>query len=138
MSITFAGFTADQLTSISGGGYSHNHGILGTVFGIDLRIDGVWQNIHIWSHDGFDHLLSERTIGGPIAFAAGVVDGIRLTDVPIIGNAFHGMNGSYLDPGDTVFTFDVAQAAVPEPAQLLIWGVVIGMSACATSRRRCP
>jgi hypothetical protein len=135
ISITFAGFTADELTSITGGGYAHNHGALVTLFEIELRIDGIWQSIEVWSQDGFDHLLSERTSGGPIAFPSGVVDGIRLNDFPTVGNAYHEMYGGSLDPAPTVFTFDVAQAAVPEPAQFLIWATIIGLTICGTARR---
>jgi hypothetical protein len=125
MTITFSPFTANTLTSISGGGYSHNHGVLGTVFGIDLRVNGSWVNIHSWSHDGIDHLLSEQTSGGSIDFSLGLIDALRLTDVPLIGNAYHGMYGSYLSSGTTTFTFDTeAVAAVPEPVSIAVWSII--------------
>jgi hypothetical protein len=135
ISITFAGFTADELTSITGGGYAHNHGNPVTLFSIELRIDGVWQNIEAWFQDGLDHLLSERTSGGPIAFSSGVVDGIRLFNFPNVNDAYHSMYGSPLDPAPTVFTFNAAQAAVPEPAQFLIWATIIGLTMGASARR---
>src|SRR5437764_1091217 len=70
MSISFTGFTAGQLTSITGLGYSHNHGTLAALFGIDIHLNGVWTTIKTWTQDTADHVLSERTLGGPITFAS--------------------------------------------------------------------
>jgi hypothetical protein len=123
----FSGIVANELTSITGGGYSHNHGATAVVFGIDLHVNGSWVTVETWSHNSADHPLSERTVGGPISFAGGTVDGIRLTDVPIVGNGYHNMRNPN---SPTVFTFDSVQSgAVPEPASVAIWsifGLVVG------------
>ncbi len=134
--ISVAPIQANVLQSISGGGYSHNHGDLSVLFGLDLRINGVWTNVLSWTQDSADHLLSHRTSGGPITFAGGTVDGIRLTDNPSVGNAYHGMFGSSYASGVTTFTFDSVTSAVPEPATLASLGLGVVTLAGYDWRRR--
>jgi hypothetical protein len=112
MEISFAPFAASSLDSITGGGYAHNHGNLGVVFGLDLHLNGSWQTVKTWTLDGSDHLLGEEA---PVSFSSGTVDGLRLTDSPEVGNGYHGMYGSYLDGNVTAFNFSNT-SAVPEPS----------------------
>jgi hypothetical protein len=135
MSIGVTPFVADTLTLITGGGYSHNHGSLGTIFGLDIHLNGSWVTISSWTQDGNDHLLSERTSGGAISFALGTIDGLRLTDVPTVGNGFHGMYSSYLASGTTTFNFDTT-GAVPEATTVAVWGLLSCTGAVIFWRRR--
>jgi hypothetical protein len=131
----FAGFVANQLTSITGPGYSHNHGNTSVVFTIGLRVDGNWVTIDSWSQNSADHLLSERTLGGPISFSGGTVDGIRLTSNPDVNQAYHNMNTN----PPTVFTFDSVQSGsvVPEPSSIGIWSIFgLAISGVVVWRRK--
>ncbi len=137
IAISFAPFSADTLSGITGPGYLHNHGNSGAVFTLDLHVNGSW--ITIWSGTGFDgsdHPLA-NTIPTPISFAGGNVDGIRLTDNPTVGNGYHAMNNFGRGP-DTVFAFGTRGTTaqpVPEPSSLAMCGIaacVIG----AVRRRR--
>ncbi len=114
--INFAGFQANTLTSITGPGYAHNHGDTNVVFTIDLNINGTWTTIDSYTLDTNDHLLSERTTGGPINFSGGTITGIRLTDVPAVGFGYHNLTS-------TEFNFDTTASAVPEPTTMAMLGM---------------
>ena len=131
MFITFTGFVADHLDSITGPGYAHNHGDLSTVFTIDLLIDGSYQTIDTYLLDDNDHPLSER---GPVSFTSGLITGIRLTDTPEVGSGYHRFGSGF--GNDTVFNF--SSNATPEPGSfaLLSCLAVTGAGIFLKRRRR--
>lgn len=118
MFITFPGFVADHLDSITGPGYAHNHSNLAALFTIDLLIDGSYQTVDSYFlPDGNNHPLSER---GPIAFTSGLITGIQLTDMPRVGSGYHGF--SFGIGNDTVFNFSAQ--ATPEPGSFALLSVL--------------
>ena len=115
--LTFAGFSADELTGISGDGFYQNLGNSSVVTSIALIVDGSALTIFSdTNYDGSNHLL--RLIATPIHFTAGTVTGIELLDNPAVGFGFSGVTTGSV----TTFTFDSTATAVPEPATLALLG----------------
>jgi len=79
-SIKFAGFTANQLTSIGGTGtYEGVHGH-STIFTLSIDLNNHWTTIDTWTvpkNNTTETLLSSLSV--PINFALGTVTGIKLT-----------------------------------------------------------
>ena len=137
--ISFAPILVNQLQSITGPGYAHNHGSPGVVYTIDVHYlaSGVWQTIFssMLPTTG-DHALSSL-VPPPASFATGLIDGVRLTATPDVGQGYHGMYGSQFGTGPTVFNFGVGASTVPEPGTLgLVAGGVIGLVGIARRRRQ--
>ena len=131
MFITFPGFVADHLDSITGPGYAHNHSALDTVFTIDLLIDGTYQTVDTYLLDDNIHPLSER---GPVSFTSGLITGIRLTDTPRVGIGYHGFNSGVVGTS-TVFNF--SSQATPEPGSFaLLSGLAVTGAGLFLKRRR--
>jgi opacity protein-like surface antigen len=122
--IAFTGFSASQITGITGGGYGHNHGDLSVVFGLELELDGVWTSVSTATIDGHDHVLAEIFVPS-ITFTTATVTGLRLLNTPQTGNGFHGFADS-LSP--TVFEFDTA-ATTPEPGTVSMLVAGLGLIA---------
>ena len=98
--MTFAGFQANSLDSISGGGngegdprpeaFYHIH-TPNTTLSLEVRVDSSWQTIYTETlSSGGDTFISDWFI--PMSFAAGTVDGIRFTSTlsDIFDNTWHG------------------------------------------------
>lgn len=136
-SIGFAPIVVNQLQSITGGGYAHNHGLLGAVFSFDVHyFGGAWQNIFNTMIPSSDVLLS-ALVPPPVSFASGAIDGLRVYVNPTIGNGYHGFYGSSYAAGTTTFNFGVGASTVPEPGTLaLVAGGVIGLVGIARRRRQ--
>lgn len=113
--ITFPEFTSSQLTSVSGPGYFHDHpGNSGqeTMY-LDLRLGGAWTEVFTFSTLTTDDLLLSSFIPN-IAFAPGVIDGLRLRTFDGDNQAFHDMDG-------TQFQF---QTPLPAALPLFLTGLV--------------
>jgi hypothetical protein len=120
VAISFAPITVNQLQSITGGGYIHNHGTAATVFSFDVHYaGGSWQTIFSTMINTSDHLLSDF-VPPPVNFALGSIDGLRLVASPTVGNGYHGMYGSSYASGTTTFNFGVAATTAPEPGTLAL------------------
>lgn len=118
--ISFSPIATNALNMIEGDAYSHNQGSLGLQYGIEVRLDNLWVEIDSWSHgDANHHLLTERTQGGPLQFAMGMVDGIRLKSLYEVNFGYHDLQGTKFIFDDPI---DPGEPVVPEPASLLIWG----------------
>jgi hypothetical protein len=87
--ITFPGFVANKLESITGPGIFHNHGDTSVIYYIQIQLNGVWTQIFSDqpSDGGIDYNLSD--ISTPIMFPTGTVTGIRVFVSVVVGNAFH-------------------------------------------------
>jgi hypothetical protein len=138
-SISFAGFTANELTSFTGDGYFHTHGFT-TTNTLDILLDGSWTNIWsaqtLGSNTTSQYLVS--ILPTPISFNLGIVSGIRLTGNPNLSANFHGWTSVASEGGiDDVFTFNtVAVTSVPEGGSTaLMMGLTI-LGFCAVRRRR--
>ncbi len=125
METTFAGFTANQIVGITGGGYLHDHGNP-TTFQLQLLLNGTYTTVASFTSTGdyVDRLLMNAFGPAPISFASSTVTGIRLLDTPEVGNGYHGMYGSNLASGDTTFQF---ASAVPEPGTVSMLGAGLGL-----------
>jgi hypothetical protein len=89
--ISYAPILVTELQSVTGPGYAHNHGALGTVYTNDVhyQVSGVWQTTFATMlPDGGDHTL-RSLVPPPATFAMGLIDRLRLTAPPDVGQAYH-------------------------------------------------
>lgn len=130
--LSFTGFTANSLTSITGYGYLHDHSQNRT-FTMDVLLDGTWTNIFSFGPSGgTSGNIALSSLSLPITFATGIVSGLRLTVDQYVGWAFHSMN-------NTTFTFESSAAAtgeVPLPAGLPLLASALGLGAGLGAWRR--
>jgi len=125
-SISFTGFNADTLVSVSGenANYRTDNGTLFPVtFKLDVMLDGIWTNIFTDTTTGTGRLFD---VISDISFAFGEVTGLRGTAtgqapgfVPLNNWAL----GTSFNP--TIFNFDTNAAplsVVPLPAALPLYG----------------
>ena len=139
-SITFAGFTANQLTSIGGPGTYDGVGYQSTTFSLLIDLNGSWADIKDWTvaKNNYSNYSLSSLLAGPISFSTGTVTGIKLTSNP---------DGSFFDPnyngfvswclfdcehGDAeTFTFTNAsiggggEGTTPLPAAVWMFGSVL-------------
>src|SRR5665213_912 len=147
-STTFSGFTANQLTSISGTGTyeasEDNHGhAVSTNFELLLDLNGIWTDVFNWTSTN----TSEQLLSGlstPINFASSTVSGIKLTaspsgdyDDPTFDNFYHFQScRGDCDPyiGEA-FTFNNV-AATPLPAALPLFAGGLGLVGFLSRRKK--
>lgn len=145
--ITFAGFTANQLTLISGTGTyeaSTSHGSpVNTTFDLWLDLNGTWTVVDTWQTNATtEQLLSQ--LSTPFDFTTSTVTGIALTatphgseDDPTFDNFYSGWFWDDHGNGES-FTFNdrsgVGQTPVPAALPLLASG--LGMIALFARRQR--
>ena len=126
--LTFAGFTANALTAITGPGFYQDGGA-DRIFSLELQLDGVWTVIGSSDPgDGpFSHeLLSD--VDAPLLFASALVTGIGFfVDVPV--------DFAFNDLTRTQFTFDTV-AETPLPAALPLFGTGLGVIGLFGWRKR--
>jgi hypothetical protein len=95
-SVTFAGFTANQLTGIGGSGTYDGVFWQPTSFSLLIDLNGAWTDVLDWSvakYDNNNYSLSSL-LTSPISFSTGTVTGIKLTSAP---------DGPYYDPNYNSF-----------------------------------
>jgi hypothetical protein len=132
--INFAPFLADQLTSISGSGYSDNGGSE-VVFKLSIVLNGISTTLDMWSQGPGHHLLSERTAGGPLTFDAGLVSALRLQAIPPVNTAFNEFTQMYRHDDTTDMPTRFVFERVPEPATLLLLASALAVMAAVARRR---
>ena len=104
---TFTGFTQDAALNIF-----HDHGNSSVVFTLDIRVDGNWITLQTNTNVGSQNISNFTT--GPISFAFGTVDALRLLDTPVVGQGYHLQ-------GLTEANFTTVNAT-PEPGSLALMG----------------
>jgi hypothetical protein len=141
-SSTFSGFTANQLTSITGTGTyeasEDNHGhAVSTTFELLLKLNGIWTDVLNWTSTN----TSEQLLSGlstPVNFASSTVSGIELTaspsgeDDPTFDNFYHFSHDQ--DIGEA-FTFNNV-AATPLPAALPLFAGGLGLVGFLSRRKK--
>lgn len=135
--ITFAGFTANELSSYSTLGIMHNHSAsTNQTIDLDILLDGVWTNIftrNLTPADGSVPSLDGLTT--PLAFPTGVVTGIRMASDPFSNQTWH-LSSNIGNRAEDIFTFNqVDPEPVPEPASIAIWSA-LGVAGLFGARRR--
>ena len=143
--ITFAGFTANQLTLITGNGTyeasTHNGNGVTTTFNLFLDLNGTWTSVDTWTtSDAHEQLLSGLSM--PVNFASSTVTGIALTASPA-GSDDDPSFDSFKNWGDDdeggnnpeKFTFN-SITATPLPATLPLFAGGLGFVGYLTRRRK--
>lgn len=143
--ITFTGFTASQLTLVTGDGqYEGSSSSSTTNFSLWLDLNGTWTSIESWSTN--DNTLRDLSAAFtlPKNFASATVTGIALTAAPADGgndtNFQSFINMSCEDDRCTsnpeLFTFN-SVTTTPLPGALALFGsVLFGGLGVSTWRRR--
>ena len=148
--ITFAGFTANQLTSISGDGtytsssffniFTFSQQAVDTTFNLELKLNGTWTTVATWNLDSLSN-VNLSSVTTPINFTTGTVSGIELTASPdFLGSNYDNMNFTvfqdrHLDQEQEAFTFNNV-SATPLPATLPLFAGGLGFVGYLTRRRR--
>ena len=98
--VTFTGFSADQLSSISGDGTYTSSSFfdlfgcgcnvaVNTTFDLELRLNGVWTTVATWTLDSLSS-INLSSVTTPINFATSLVSGIELTATPnLLGDNYN-------------------------------------------------
>jgi hypothetical protein len=136
--ITFTGFTANQLTGISGDGTyeAAGSGTTSTTFNLWLDLNGTWTSIESWvTSDNHEQDLSGISL--PKNFASATITGIALTANPSgTGDdpSFDNFRGE--ESGHEQFTFNTV-ATTPIPGAFALFGsVLFGGIGVSTWRKR--
>ena len=108
--ITFSGFSASSLNSVTGPGLFHTHISPVDMF-LDLELNGVFTQV----------FTASTTIGitlssiiSNISFAPSTVTGIRLRSDPLQSVSYHSMSGT---------TFNFGSVSVPEPTTFALLAI---------------
>ena len=134
--MTFAGFTANQLDSVTGGSGSgawwHSHTGLLMTAALDLMLDGIWTNIFSSGTTSVTQIASNTVTSIPtIGFASSTVTGIRLTGTPAQNQSFHAWATSR-HHSPVTFTF----SSVPEPGTAALLGLGLALAGAGAARKR--
>ena len=148
--ITFAGFTANQLTSISGDGtytsssffnfITFQEQAVDTTFNLELKLNGTWTTVATWTLDSLSN-VNLSSVTTPINFTTSTVSGIELTASPdFFGSNYDNMNFTvfqdrHLDQEQEAFTFNNV-SATPLPATLPLFAGGLGFVGYLTRRRK--
>ncbi len=94
-SITFR-ISTNELTSITGPGYYHNHSTDRT-FTMEVELDGVWTQIFsdtVPAVDSSSHNMTD--VPTPISFPLGLLTGIRFNVDAPVGSAYHSFAPTFI------------------------------------------
>ena len=139
-SISFTGFNADTLVSVSGSNANYNtvSGLLFPVtFDLDILLDGIWTNIFNDTTTGTNFLFDNVS---NISFTFGEVTGLRGTGTnqkPGFDPLQNWALGGRFSP--TLFNFDTIDppvSAVPVPAALPLFGTGLALMGFIGWRRK--
>jgi hypothetical protein len=149
--VTFTGFSADQLSSISGDGTYTSSSFfdlfgcgcnvpVNTTFDLELRLNGVWTTVATWTLDSLSS-INLSSVTTPINFATSLVSGIELTATPnLLGDNYNdmdfltfGRNGIQSNEED--FTFNTV-SSTPLPAALPLFAGGLGMIGLIGRRKK--
>ena len=97
--ITFPGFVANELTSITGPGYYHNHSFSSPTFTMEVQLDGVWTQIFSDTPPSSVSDFFVTAIPTPISFSLGTVTGIRFSVSLPVGAAYHSFAPTFIFNG---------------------------------------
>jgi hypothetical protein len=126
--LSFSGFTANALLSISGNGTWGSNDKPNRALTISVRLDGAWTEIYNSGQvPAFSPTVLLSALDTPMLFEPGVITGLMLATVGDVNYAFHNMIGMQ-------FTFGLT--ATPLPAALPLFGGGLALMALLSWRRR--
>ncbi len=145
--ITFSGFTANQLTLITGAGTYEasttgfpNFTPVSTTFTLQLDLNNTWTTVDTWTTiNTNEQLLSNLSV--PMNFSLGTVTGIKLSANPAGSfldptyNNFNSFNWTDWQQEQEQFTFNDV-TSTPLPATLPLFAGGLGFVGYLTRRRK--